>query len=223
MSKILLLLILFPTILLSQKNCVTLTHKGYTSIYDTTIDYPVMVKWIETKNRLECLDKIPRKNKFKPDPLLKSQTDLKDEYELINKNHKEKGIPGIDRGHMCPAADNQCDQTLLEECFYFSNMAPQYHSLNAGDWKKLEIMTRELSIENDSVYVWCGSIGINEKSNGLTIPLKCWKVIYIVKTKTYYAFVFDNKSEKPKGLGQCKVNMTEIEVLTGLNFKPYTR
>lgn len=220
MSKILLLLILFPTILLSQKNCVTLTHKGYTSIYDTTIDYPVMVKWIETKSRIDCLNKIPRKNKFKPDPFLQNQTDLKDEYELINKEHKEKGIPGIDRGHMCPAADNQCNQILLDECFYFSNMVPQYHSLNAGDWKKVETMTRELSMKNDSVLIWCGSVGVSEKVNGLAVPTKCWKVIYVVKIKTYYAYIFLNNPDKPRGINYWKVNVDEVEKLTGFKFKP---
>jgi len=87
------LLLLIPNLIFSQNNCVTIIHKGYTCIYDTTIDYPIMVKWIETRNRIDCSDKFPRKNKFKPDPLLQNQTDLKDEYELINRKHKERGIP----------------------------------------------------------------------------------------------------------------------------------
>ena len=210
------LLLLIPNLIFSQNNCVTIIHKGYTCIYDTTIDYPIMVKWIETRNRIDCSDKFPRKNKFKPDPLLQNQTDLKDEYELINRKHKERGIPGIDRGHMCPAADNQCDQTLLDECFYFSNIVPQYHSLNAGDWKKLEVMTRELSLVNDSVFIWCGSVGISEKFNGLAIPTKCWKVIYVLETKTFYSYIFVNNSSKPKGINYWKVSLNEVEKLIGM-------
>jgi endonuclease G len=141
-------------------------------------------------------------------------------FKTLNKEHKEKRIPGIDRGHMCPAADNQCDQTLLDECFYFSNIAPQYHSLNAGDWKKLEIMTRELTMTNDSVFIWCGSVGSSKKVNGLAIPTKCWKVIYVVKTNAYYAYIFLNNPDRPKGLDYWRVSINEVEKLTGFKFKP---
>lgn len=222
MKRFLLLLLILPFLAISQtkipNNCVNLVHKGYTSIYDTTLDYPVLVKWINTKNRIQCSNQIPRKDCFAPDPQEVKQTNLQSSYETINKTHKSKGIPGVDRGHMCPAADNQCDKTLLVECFYFSNMAAQYHSLNAGDWKKVEVMTRELSIQYDSVYVWCGSVGVSEKINDVAIPTKCWKVIYVVQTKTWYAFIFDNTPTKPQGVDKWKVNVTDVTKLTGFNF-----
>ena len=167
MKKLLLLLLVLPFLAFSQttKNCVTLQHKGYTSVYDTTLDYPVMVSWVDVRNRVQCSNQIPRKDCFAPDPKEVKQTTLQSAYDAINKTHKAKGQAGVDRGHMCPAADNQCDKTELVECFYFSNMAAQYHSLNAGDWKKKEVMTRELSIQYDSVYVWCGSVGCRSEEH----------------------------------------------------------
>ena len=220
---ILLLLLTIPILSFSQttKNQIKIIHPGYTVVFDTTLDYPTVVNWIDTKARLGCENKIPRKDNFEPDPKLESQTDLQDEYENINKLHKQRGFPGVDRGHMCPAADNQCNQQYLNECFYFSNMAPQYHSLNAGDWKKAEVLTRDLSLQYDSVYVWCGSVGVTEKVNGLAIPAKCWKVLYVKSTKTWYAWIFINSTAKPVGLENCQVKKEQVEKLTGLKFEIY--
>ena len=68
-----------------------------------------------------------------------------------------------------------------EECFYFSNMAAQYHSLNAGDWKSVETLERDLASTNDSIHIWCGNIGVLKKIGSTSAPLKCWKVIHIKK------------------------------------------
>ncbi len=208
------------------KDTITLKHSGYTTLWSSTLDYPLMVQWWDTKERCDC-ERIPRKDDFGPDPLLKKETDIQVEYDSANKTQKAKNLKGFDRGHMSPAADNQCPlksknvtaQKLQEECFYFTNMAPQYHSLNAGDWKKLEERTRELTTLNDSVYVWCGSVGTQMIINGLHIPAKCWKVIYIKKTKTYECYIFNNTPDKPVGLDKWKVTKEEVEKLTGFKFK----
>jgi hypothetical protein len=219
MKKILLLLIFIPSLVYSQPNCIKLVHGGYTSIYDTINHYPAMVTWLDTKSRLECTDKLKRKDNFAPDPKCPTKTNLQSSYDAINKGHKLRGIPGVDRGHMCPAADNQCNKVDINECFYFSNMAPQYHRLNAGNWKTVEVMTRELSINYDSVYVWCGSIGSSEKVNGVSIPSKCWKVMYVVRTNTWYAFIFDNDPTVLQGIDKWKVSPSDITKLTGFKFE----
>lgn len=209
------------------KDTVTLVHLGYKTLWSSTLDYPLMVQWWNTKERIVC-NQIPRKDEFGPDPLLPSETNIQKEYEAANKFQKEKGLKGFDRGHMSPAADNQCSitvngkivdaQKLQKECFYFTNMAPQYHSLNAGDWKRLEERTRELASTYDSVYVWCGSTGSQMVISGLHIPVKCWKVIYIKKTKTYECYIFNNTPNKPVGLDAWKVKKEDVEKLTNFKF-----
>jgi endonuclease G len=207
------------------KDTITLKHSGYTVLWSSTLDYPLLVQWWDTKERCDC-ERIPRKDQFAADPLLKKETDIQKEYDSANKTQKAKNLKGFDRGHMTPAADNQCPlkskkvtaEKLQEECFYFTNMAPQYHSLNAGDWKKLEERTRELTTANDSVYVWCGSVGTQMTIDGLHIPTKCWKVIYIKKTKTYECYIFNNTPDKPIGLDKWKVTKEEVEKLTGFKF-----
>ena len=211
------------------KDTVTLHHLGYKTLYSPTLDYPLLVEWWDCKTRVSC-DQIDRKDQFAPDPLFEKGSDIQNEYDAANKQHKDKGLKGFDRGHMCPAADNQCPlkingkvitaEKLQTECFYFTNMAPQYHSLNAGDWKKLEERTRDLASTEDSVHVWCGSVGSQEVIEGLHIPTKCWKVIYIKKTKTFECYIFNNTTDKPVGLDAWKVKKEDVEKLTGFKFNP---
>jgi DNA/RNA endonuclease G (NUC1) len=98
-------------------------------------------------------------------------------------------------------------------------MSPQYHSLNAGDWKTVETLTRTLALQYDSVHVWAGNIGEAKKIGRVSVPTICWKVIYIKKTKEYMAFVFDNNTSKPDGINNNKVALDDIQKLTHFKFK----
>ena len=223
--KILVILAVIAFILLDMvivvyaQDTVRIKHINYTTVYSKSLHYPVLVEWWETRAK-NCATPLPRKDQFGPDPLLKAETDLQKDYDAINQQHKAKGLKGVDRGHMSPAASNECNGAqVLTECFYFSNMAAQYHSLNAGDWKSLETLERQIAIEKDSVHVWAGSVGIAEKVGTTAIPKQCWKVIYTVKDKEYQAFIFDNNSDKPVGLNSHKVTLDEITKLTGFKIK----
>lgn len=193
--------ILISTSSVSQ-DTVRLIHTNYTSVYSKSKKYPVLVEWWLTKNKVTCVNPLPRIDKFTPDPLLKEQTNLQDSYTKS----------GFDRGHMSPAADNQCSGKLvLEESFYFSNMSPQYHSLNAGDWKSLETHCRNLSIAMDSVKVFCGNLGESTKIGQVSVPEKCWKVFYVKKTKKFHYFIFTNDKSKPDGFQNNEVSKEVFE------------
>jgi endonuclease G len=204
------LMLMFITVFTFAQDVVILKHTNYTSHYSKSKKYPVMVEWWITKAKIGCPTPLARKDNFKPDPKLPSETNLLEDY---------KGS-GTDRGHMMPAAENLCQTPAIQdECFYFSNMAAQYHSLNAGDWKSVEAMERELSKQQDSVKVWCGNIGVAKRIGRVAVPTKCWKVIYIVKTKECMAFLFDNNTSKPDGIHNNQVDKIDIEKLTGFKFK----
>jgi endonuclease G len=203
------LLSLFTTLALNAQDVVTLKHKAYTTHYSKSKHYPVMVEWWITKAQLSCTDKVKRGDKFIPDPLLPKETDLQSDYTGA----------GFDRGHNMPAADAVCDQVANEESFYFSNMTAQYPALNRGDWKSLEMLTRENALRDDSVHVWAGSIGIAKNIGTTAVPTQCWKVIYIVKSKEYLAFVFNNNTDKADGINNNKVDLADVEKLTGFKFK----
>ena len=220
MRRILFLLLMIVSLATKAQDTVRLKHQMYTAVYSKSLHYPVLVEWYETANTVKCPNQLPRKDQFGPDPLLVNDTKIQGDYDLANKTHKAGGLKGFDRGHMSPAASNECSgEKALTECFYFSNMAPQYHSLNAGDWKSLETLTRELAEKDDSIHIWSGSYGSVEKFGGMSIPTNCWKVIYIVKKKEYQAYLFANTSNKPAGLDSHKVTVEEISKLTGFKFQ----
>jgi endonuclease G len=210
--KKLLTLIAFTLILIGSKaqDIVVLKHTNYTSHFSKSKKYPVMVEWWETKAKVACEKPLARKDNFKPDPQLPNETNIGQDYVGS----------GFDRGHLMPAKSNQCQtQAVQDECFYYSNMAAQYHRLNAGDWKSLETLTREIASKQDSVRIWAGNVGEIKRIGKVAVPKQCWKVVYIKKTKEWMAFIFENDLSNPDGIYNNKVDLVDVEKLTGLKFK----
>ena len=204
------LLSLFVSVAVNAQDVVVLKHTNYTSHYSKSKKYPVMVEWWETKAKVACEKPLARVDRFKPDPLLVAETDLENDY---------KGS-GFDRGHLMPAKSNQCQTPEVQnECFYFSNMAAQYHRLNAGDWKSLETLTREWATANDSVHIWAGNIGELKRIGRVAVPKQCWKAVYIKKSNEWFFYLFDNDLSNPDGIHNNKVLREDIEKLTGFKFK----
>src|SRR6056297_540596 len=107
-------------------NDVIITHKAYVLDYNEETEQADWVAWELTKEELN--GEFERKNNFKPDPQVKTETaDDKDYYKS-----------GYDRGHLAPAADMTWDKVAMDESFYYSNMSPQNPSFNRGIWRRLE-------------------------------------------------------------------------------------
>ena len=205
-----LLLVLFVALNVFAQDVVVLKHTNYTSHFSKSKKYPVLVEWFETKATIGCKTPLPRKDNFKPDPLLPVETNIGADY--VNS--------GTDRGHLMPAKSNQCQTPQVQdECFYYSNMAAQYHSLNAGDWKSLETLTREWALVDDSIHIWAGNVGEAKRIGKVAVPKQCWKVIHNKKTGEWFAYLFDNNTSKPDGINNNKVLVSDIEKLTGFKFK----
>ena len=211
MKKVFMLVtLLVISVTLFSQDVVVLKHTNYTSHYSKSKKYPVMVEWWETKAKIACATPLPRKDNFKPDPLLPTETDLVNDYVGS----------GYDRGHLMPAKSNQCQtQSVQDECFYFSNMAAQTHRLNAGDWKSLETLTREIAAREDSVHIWAGNVGEIKRIGKVAVPKQCWKVVYSKTSNEWMFFLFENDLSNPDGINNNKVLRGDIEKLTRLKFK----
>ena len=205
-----LIVVLFLALGLKAQDVVVLQHTNYTSHFSKSKKYPVVVEWWETKAKIGCPTPLPRKDNFKPDPKLPIETNIGQDY--VNS--------GYDRGHLMPAKSNQCQtQAVQDECFYYSNMAAQTHRLNAGDWKSLETLTRDIAVKQDSVHIWAGNVGEIKKIGKVSVPKQCWKAVHIKKTKEWMFFLFENDQSNPDGINNNKVTKEDIEKLTGLKFK----
>jgi len=211
MKKVFMLVtLLVISVTLFAQDVVVLKHTNYTSHFSKSKKYPVMVEWWETKAKVGCPNPLPRKDNFKPDPLLPVETNIGNDYVGS----------GLDRGHLMPAKSNQCQtQAVQDECFYYSNMAAQTHRLNAGDWKSLETLTREIAAREDSVHIWAGNVGEIRRIGKVAVPKQCWKVVYSKKSNDWMAFIFENDQSNPDGINNNKVDLIDVEKLTGLKFK----
>ena len=211
MKKVFMLVtLLVISVTLFSQDVVVLKHTNYTSHYSKSKKYPVMVEWWETKAKVGCPTPLPRKDNFKPDPLLPVETNIGNDYVGS----------GLDRGHLMPAKSNQCQtQSVQDECFYYSNMAAQTHRLNAGDWKSLETLTREIAAREDSVHIWAGNVGEIKRIGKVAVPKQCWKVVYSKTSNEWMFFLFENDLSNPDGINNNKVLREDIEKLTGLKFK----
>ena len=209
MRKLLALLcIVYFTNTIVAQDTVRLRHHNYVTVYSKSLHYPIIDDWWITRSKVNG-KRLPRKDQFQKDPLLPIETDVLEDY-----HHS-----GYDRGHLSPAIDNETQgDSVLTECFYLSNMMPQPHSLNAGDWKSLETWSDDLAKKYDSIHVWAGGIGVLKKIGRITVPKYCWKIVYINRTKEYEAYLFDNIDDAQTGMNAHKVDIGDIEKLTGLKF-----
>ena len=72
----------------------------------------------------------------------------------------------------------------------------------------------------DVLHIWAGSVGNIKIIGKIAVPEKCWKVIYILNTNQWTAYLFNNveKPEKGLNLNSYQVDIKVIKDLTGLSF-----
>jgi endonuclease G len=203
MRKLLFLLVFIVSPLTAQ-DTVRIVHKNYITVFSKSLKYPILVEWSTTRGELECKTPAKRTDRFLPDPELRRDSDIDEDYVKS----------GFDRGHISPAADTRCNETHMAESFFFTNMAPQYPGLNRGQWKNLEEWTRVLAVENDSVFVQAGCVGEASRIKRVAVPTHCWKVIRF-KNQTE-AYVFPNLPERSQSFEIHKVPLDSVRRLTRL-------
>ena len=191
---------------------VVIKHKVYTTTFNKTYRFPVVVKWWLTKAMLHCQNPLARPDCFCPDPLLPFYTDLDSDYYR----------KGFDRGHNCDAADCRCDTVAEYESFYYSNMCPQTATLNRGIWKKLEDSCRTIAESYDSTLIWCGSVAkASAKKIGpdsMVVPNYCWKIVYIKRRNKTLSYVFPNDTVLSGQLSSYLVSADSVKHLSGIKF-----
>ena len=130
-----------------------------------------------------------------------------------------------DRGHMCPSGDNKWDRRAQMQSFLFSNVCPQNHGLNKGDWNDLEIQCRYWAKSIGDVYIVTGPIFYDGVKNTIgkhkvAVPDAFFKVILDDRGKSKaIGFVYPNTGGHRK-MTDCIRSVDEVEKLTGIDFFP---
>lgn len=193
-----------------------LQHNGFTVSYNKKYRLPNWVAWLLTRQRTGGTEK--RADNFQPDESIKQGPVAED---------SDYRRSGYDRGHMCPAADCKYSRKAMNDCFLLSNICPQTHSLNAGDWKELETKTRQWAQRYDSIYVVCGPV--LEKghrystigSNKVAVPERFFKVLLRFTASGQaqaIGFIYENQDDVNRPLESYAVTVDSVETLTGINF-----
>ena len=194
---------------------VCLERMGYTVSFNPQTNIPNWVAW--ELNAEKLVERESRSDKFLPDPAIDAGKAITtDEY---------KGS-GWDRGHMCPAGDNRWHWRAMDESFYMTNICPQNHNLNRGDWKELEEACRRwASVE--PVYIACGPIlyktpkyGYIGNKHQIRIPDAFFKVVLTgIASGQPRAIGFIYKNESGNYKRDKYVNsIDEVERITSLDF-----
>lgn len=182
----------------------TVKHHSYITYYNASKMEPDSVSWTLTPAMLSCGHKV-RVDKFAQDPL------------LPNSPNQNSYGHGYDRGHLFSWDDARCNVTDDKECFYMSNMVPQPHSLNAGDWGTLEKQERKWAA-TQTIHIIAGGFGSKGKlPSGVNIPESCWKAIYV--DHHWRAWVMPNeKTSKGHKFGFWEVlDIKRFDTIVGLN------
>lgn len=203
--------------LLKEKSEIRLDQYGYSVSYNPQLFIPNWVAWELNEEKL--IERESRSNKFLPNPK------LPDDKAVTTDEYKGSGW---DRGHMCPAADNRWHWRAMDESFYMTNICPQHHNLNRGDWKELEDACRRWAAE-EPVYIVCGPImyrtpkyGYIGKRFKIRVPDAFFKVVLTGLESgkpRAIGFIYKNEAGNNK-LDKYVNSVDEVERITSIDFFP---
>lgn len=191
-----------------------LERTAYLCSYNSETRLPNWVAWELTRDHTDG----PNKRKG-----IAFQEDTEAEGRSVTTQDYSRS--GYDRSHMCPAGDNKWSREAMEQSFLMTNICPQTHSLNAGDWNDLEEQCRKWAEEYGSVYIVSGPLleGTQRKKIGkarVVVPEKFFKVVLTMEgSPRAIGYVFSNDDEHHP-LEYYATTVDQVEQLTGLDFFP---
>ncbi|MBQ7191327.1 MAG: DNA/RNA non-specific endonuclease [Paludibacteraceae bacterium] len=189
-------------------------HLAYTVSFNPDYNIPNWVAYCLEKTEVQ--GEYSRTDKFLPDPLVKGDP-------VVSKDYSGSGY---DRGHMAPAADMRWSQQAMKESFYMTNICPQNHNNNAGDWKDLEELVRDLAYKYDKIYIAAGPVVVEDTNTTIgtvrkiVVPTAFFKMLLRQKNDgswTAIGFVMPNKPGN-QPLMTYMLSVDEVETITDIDF-----
>lgn len=168
----------------------TVKHHSFTVHYNAKIKESDSVSWDLTPAMVGCPDE-SRKDAFAQDKAIPGSAKPSD-YAVnssikTSPKYNADRASWIDEGHIASYQDMMCNGIDKVECFLMTNMLPQFHAFNAGDWKSLEVQERVWA-KTTTLHIIGGGLGVCTISkkfpkghlpSGEVIPAYMWKAIYM--------------------------------------------
>ena len=202
--------------------------RNYSFLYDKTYKAALWVAYA-TSNSGDFKDNsVGRNEAWAYDPAIDQswQQNLSGAYSSSN------GL-SYDRGHHVASNDRQTTKEQNQQTFHYTNMTPQYPSLNQGQWVELEKKVQGVATKttgNDTLYVVTGTLfeGTLESptdKNGVSYPAPSgyWKCLMkctfsspgVMSAAVGCAYLFDTNSSNE---APSVVTIDAIESRTGFDF-----
>lgn len=131
---------------------------------------------------------------------------------------------GYDRGHMCPAADCRWSPRAMRESFLLTNVCPQNHNLNAGDWNELEAACRRWAQQLGTLYIVAGPVFLSSREprtigeNGVRVPDAFFKVVLCLEGEPRgIGFIYRNEPGNRRRYAYAN-SIDQVERITGFDF-----
>ena len=189
-----------------------LKRVGYTVSYNSVLKLPNWVAWHLTVAHTSGISKRDG-IKFHEDEEVPQPRATDADYRRS----------GYDRGHMCPSGDNKWSCLAQEQSFLLTNVCPQDHQLNAGDWNEMESQCRRWAKRYGDIYIAAGPILFKGRhktigQNKVTVPEAFFKVVLCMKGyPKAIGFIYRNQpGNRPKG--DYVNSVDQVERLTGIDF-----
>ena len=189
-------------------------HVGYTASYNHVTLVPDWVAWELTAAELE--GQVECSYSFSRDPDVRPPKASREDY-----SHS-----GWDKGHMAPRADMEWANIAMEESYYFTNICPQDHEMNAGAWQKIERLTRRVACHKERVYVVCGPVFTTHRHGTIgeakvQVPDAFFKALAVADGSRMQTvgFLMDNtpQTSSPR---HYAVSVDSVEAVIGRNLFP---
>ena len=202
--------------------------RNYSFLYDKTYKAALWVAYA-TSNSGDFEDNnVARNDAWAYDPAIDQswQPNLSGAYSSSNGR-------SYDRGHQVASNDRQTTTEQNQQTFYYTNMTPQYSSLNQGQWVELEKKVQGVATKttgSDTLYVVTGPLfeGTLESAtdkNRVSCPAPSgyWKCLMkctfsspgVMSAAVGCAYLFDTNSSN---LAPSVVTIDTIESRTGFDF-----
>lgn len=201
--------------------------RNYSMLYDGSKKCALWVAFALNSTTFGDLD-VGRKENWVYDPALP---------QSIQPYIKNSYTGSYDKGHQAASNDRQTTAEMNRQTFYFSNMTPQYSTLNQGNWETLEQKVQNAGwkcTDRDTMYVVTGPIFESTYSTttdnndaACPLPAKYYKCVMKcsfnssgeVTSASGVAYLTPgNDSSSNTAYTGWKTTIDAVETLTGFDF-----